>query len=336
MEAAESFEFNSAEQSISDAISGQGFVPEKKVKPLVDRAVFVSIRLGKPGVSKKIDSYRVSFDSEESDALGESRNKVDRDMITVSKKLINCKEYKKITKIDGTLKKFIRNRCSPSLIRNGVFLLSVALVESVDRKVREFKAARESAIETYGLVYDARVAEALERLGPEGNRADYPPWEKVKAMFTFDVQYLSFAAPTVLGNVSEEIFAREQRKVEAQFKNALEVQLQGLREGMAQLVTAMADRLTVGPGGEKKVFHKSLIENMTDFLNVFDARNLADDRALAGIVDQAKMLLTGVDAKALRTDDEVRKDIAEGFSAIKAQLDSMVVETPGRAITFDD
>lgn len=318
-------------------------IKPRRARDLVERAVFVSIKLSRPGVNKKISSEHISFDSE-SDDLGDALNgepdgeakTVDRKLIRVSKRIIDCKEYKAISTLDGKIKRYIRSRCTDSLVRDGIFLLPLALVNEVDHEVTAFKERRVELIEEYGAVYDQRVEEALERLGPEGNRNDYPPWSTVKEQFALDMQYLSLAAPTVLGNISEKILEREQEKVAAQFKSAVEVSCQSLREGMADLVNHLADRLTPDDSGEKKVLRKSSIEKLVDFLNVFDARNLADDAALADLVKKARGLLIGVDAKVLRDDDHIRTDVLKGFSEIKESISGLIVAQPTRAITFED
>ena len=308
---------------------------------IVDRAVFVSIKLRKPGASKKIDSNRVTFkaksdspDDESLDAV--EGDGVDHNMITVSKKLMDCKEYKAVTKIDSKLKQFIQKRCTPSLVRDGVFLLPIALVNNVDTQVQAFKTQREQAIEAYGAVYPERVKESLERLGSEGDARDYPPWVVVKGAFAFDVQYLSLGVPLVLGNVNQSIFEREQARVAEQFASALEIGKQGMRSMMADLVGGLTEKLTADPGEGKKIFRASLLEKMNDFLTVFDARNLSDDSELAELVKRSKKILEGVDAKELRTDGAVKEYVANGLSEIKVALSSMVIETPKRAITFDD
>ena len=320
---------------------------EKRARNLVDRAVFVSIKLGKPGASKKINSERISFDSEsdgsDADSDGAEGNiddinarTVDRKMISVSKKLIDCKEYRAISTLDGKIKTYIKSRCTSSLVRNGIFLLPLALINEVDKKIEEFKTKRVEFIAGYSEVYSQRVDEAIERLGPEGNPNDYPNWSKIAPMFTFDMQYLSLQAPTVLGNINEKIFEREHEKVAGQFRSAVEMSLQSLRVGMAELVGSLADQLATDPTGKKKSVRKVSVEKVVDFLRVFDARNLADDAALADLVKKAKSLLEGADMQSLRTDDAIRNDVAKGFAEIKESLSTMIVEKPSRAITFDD
>lgn len=341
--------------AISEAIRDSS-PPKMTPSDVVERAVFVSIKIRKPGASKKIDSGKFKFNdgaddgnpssdviSEESDAAAseedtpKDRKKVDADMIRVSKKLIDCKEFAAIQTIDSKIKSLIRKRCMPSAIRDGIFLLAASLINEVDEKVQTLTAARAKAIEAYGAVYDARVKEALEKLGPAGDASDYPPWSVVKQTFGVSVQYLTLGVPAVLGDVNQAIFQREQQRVAAQVDDMLENGRRGLRKLMSDLVESLASCVETNPDGTKKRIQARTVENLSDFLRVFDAQNsLTNDDALAVLADKARALLDGVDIKALRDDDGVRKQVSEGMQQIKASLSSLVIEEPTRAITFDD
>jgi hypothetical protein len=352
MESAESVE-SSLLNSIGAAIEGQGYkpTPEPKVevqkRDLFDRAVFVSIKLGRPGIRKAVDSAKVKFVSEGEydepqlgDAEVDGEKKVDREMIAVSKKLIDCQEYKDIVTLDRKIKRLIRLRCIPSVVRRGIFLLSVGLVNEVDKEVQSFSVKRKELVEAYKAVYAQRVNEAIERLGPEGNREDYPAWETIEPMFTFSFQYFSLGAPTMLGNVSEEIFKREQERVAAQFQSALEIGQQGLYEMFNKLVSEITKKLTVEPGEKQRALGSSLIEQLNDFCRVFDAQNLANDQDLKALVEKAKNLMDGVDSKdtssRAKGADVLRDSIKKGMDEISSNLGALIVERPTRAITFDD
>lgn len=382
-------------------------VAKKKTADLVNRSVFVSIKIGRPGNHRKVDSSLVTFNDTGVTArpyedLDLPADGVDRSFVGINKKLIDCPEYKKIGRGDGLFKKLVGKRCAASGFRSAVFILPNKLIPEVDAEYEKRRAERLEEIAAYKAVYLTRVEEALGRLGPIGNRADYPPWSAVEKLFTFELQYITLGTPVVLGNVNQAIFEREQQKFEAQCVSALDEMKAGLRVQMAELVEHMVDRLQgdreasckacnatgenripctycsegkrwnqvisdpsdqgnwidcqscegkgynsstcekcEGKGkwieeGKPKKFNSTLVDNMNDFLKVFDARNLADDAELADLVSQARSLLGDSDTKKIKKDGDLRADIAAGFSAIKAQLDTMVVEKQTRAIRFDD
>lgn len=331
--------------SVAEAIREQEYTPKPEPKvdvlkrPLVDRAVSVSIKLGRPGIHKAIDSERIEFASEDTE-LGDAEinKKVDREMIRVTKKLIDCQEYKNIVTLDRRIKRLIKLRCIQSLVRRGIFLLSIGLTKEVDAEVQSYKVKRKGLIELYKAVYPRRVEEALARLGPEGDPKDYPTWDQIEQMFTFDFQYFKMSAPTMLGDVDEAILQREENRITEQIQSALEIGRQGLYEVFGKLVSDLTQKLTVEPGESPKGLSQPMIDRLNDFMRVFDAQNMTGDVDLKGFVEKAKALMSGVDAKDLRAKDAdtFRAEIKKGLDEINTGLGSLIVEKPSRAITFDD
>ena len=88
--------------------------------------------------------------------------------------------------------------------------------------------------------------------------------------------------------------------------------------------------------GKKKIFKASSVENVRAFLDGFTDRNLADDKALEELVNQARQALTNINAKDLRKDDDLRANATKVFSDIRATLDTMIVDRPARQISFDE
>jgi hypothetical protein len=77
---------------------------------------------------------------------------------------------------------------------------------------------------------------------------------------------------------------------------------------MAELVEHMIDRLSKDDDGKAKTFKTSTVENFKEFADLFAARNLTGDSELAALVEKAQKVMSGVDAKSLRTDAGARHD----------------------------
>src|ERR1700732_3136710 len=58
-----------------------------------------------------------------------------------------------------------------------------------------------------------------------------------------------------------------------------------------------------------RVFKKSTVANLGDFLATFDFRNIANDSELKEQVDKARVLLAGVTAEEIRNADNVRRQV---------------------------
>ena len=89
-----------------------------------------------------------------------------------------------------------------------------------------------------------------------------------------------------------------------------------LRAGFVDLVSRVGERLTPSADGKRTVLKGSLVEGLQEFLALFDAKNLSDDRELKRLVDQARALVDGVSPDDLRKSDDVRNEIRDGLRSI--------------------
>ena len=290
---------------------------------ILDRAVCLSVELHRLGTKRKVSSQQIDTDA-------------DRDMIHVSKDILESEALKAIQKLDGEIRKYIAVRCLPSLFRSGVYLLPIDLIQEVDMRLQTFTMERQMRVDAFMGEYRETANAAEFRLGSLYNAQDYPSESKVRAQFYMVTRYLTFSTPGQLRAVNPALFERETQKMQQQIASATEEITGMLRSAMAELVDHLIDRLSPEPGGKRKVFRDSLVGNVKDFLEVFQARNIADDRALADLVTQAERLLDGVDAGDLRDSAKLRERVTVGFQSIKATLDGMLVTAPSRKVVFDE
>lgn len=294
-------------------------------KPNIQQnAVILALAVGKPGNRKKVASSQVEVDA-------------DRDLVHVSKELLDCQEYDAIQQHDANFKNgYLRSRCLPSFFKNGFYLLPVRLVEEVDERLKDFSTRRAELVEQFLAVYPTRVEEIRQSLRSLFNEADYPPVEQLRAAFYVSTRYLTFSTPNTLRGIKQEIFQREREKSEKFWAEAsVEVQ-NALRESMAELVSHMIDRLTEDSEGRPKRLRASMFEKMNEFLDLFQKRNIADDAEMEKLVLAARSLMRGIDAETLKKDLEARANVREGFAKVKETLDSMLEERPKRRIVFED
>ena len=290
---------------------------------IFESAVCLSVSLSRLGTRRKVSSSKVEVEA-------------DKDMIHVTKDIIQSKELKDIVRVDGEIKAFLRNVALPSVFRGGVYLLPIALVEMTDAKLEEFRASRIEKVEVFLTSYPTLVEQAQQKLRDLSSPTDYPPVEVVRTTFGMDTQYLTFGVPGQLEAISKAIFKREQEKSAAKVQEQADQIVQVLTLSMKDLVDHMVDRLTPDADGKKKIFRDSLVKNMGEFLTTLKARNLTNDVKLDTLADQAKSLLDGVDPATLREADNIREYVRSGMEKIKEELDVMVTLRPSRKIVFEE
>jgi hypothetical protein len=234
------------------------------------------------------------------------------------------------------MRTWLGKRALPSPIRRGTYLVPIALVEEVDGKIGEYQERRAGLVAQFLAAYDASVADAKKRLNGLFDATDYPGAEKVRAAFYVDVRYLAFGVPEKLEGIRKDIFEREKAKAEAQWKDASDEVRQAMRVGLADIVDHMVERLQGNGDGKPKVFRDTLVENMADYLGLFDPRNITDDSQLAQLVERCRNVLDGVDADALRASDAIRAKVKSGMQEVQAVLGTMVIDRPARRIVLED
>lgn len=137
--------------------------------------------------------------------------------------------------------------------------------------------------------------------------------------------------PGSLRQASEKIYQGQLERMKEQMELQAEEIRQALRDQYARIVRRMADVLTTEPGERKKAIRGTLLPSVREFLDLFDMRNVTDDRELAGLVARTKALVEGVDAEDLKSDRN-RAQLAQDFARIEADIKTAwVVDRPRRA-----
>lgn len=311
--------------------NGTGHAPEPLVLPsdnsgpsiLFAQAVCLNLNLSGIGNRKNLPTSVVEVDA-------------DRALISVSKQLLDSDQLKAISRLDGEVRRYLYENALPSSFKAGIYIIPISLLADIDERLTALKTQREGLIQQFIDIYPMLVDVAATRLRSAFNERDYKGPEELAKCFEMNWMYISYDVPGKLRQISREVYKREQAKAQVQIKEAVEEIRALLRTSMAELVGHMVDRLTPGNDGKPKQFHKTMITNLNQFISVFDARNLTDDRELSDIVQHARGLINGVEPDLLRKSEDVRKTVLDGFVKLKDTLDTMVVNRPIRAISSED
>jgi len=288
---------------------------------LAKKTVCIKVRLSTMGNTRKVSTSQIEADA-------------DKDLLRVSKRLVDSPELKAITRFDGEIRRFLYNMCLPFEI--GIHLLPIAALEAVESRLRQFAGDRKQLVEAFLSAYSGLCLDAAGRLRGLYNPADYPPADEVAREFGFSWQYVSFGVPDQLKGISREVWDQEREKAALRMAEASsEIQVV-LRESMAKLVQHMADRLKEGPDGKPLRFKETTVSNLVEFLTNFEFRNVTDDNELQSLVSQARELMTGVSADDLRTTGDLRAKIQQGMTGIAGQLDTLLTRTGSRKFRFDE
>jgi hypothetical protein len=173
-------------------------------------------------------------------------------------------------------------------------------------------------------------ADARNRLGRLYDPADYPP--QVRGLFALEWDFPSVEPPPYLLQLSPAIYAQEQERVARRFEEAVRLAEEAFVSEFARLVSHLTERLSAGPGGERKVFRDSAVGNLADFFERFRQLNVRSSAELDRLVEQARQVVQGVEPQQLRDNAGLRQHVAMRLAGGQSALDGMLVDRPRRSI----
>lgn len=271
-----------------------------------------------------------------------------KERLKLSKQLIQSPEFAAVLRAQTDLKTWCLSRSMPSFFDDGLFCVKPSEVTQFEAKLNfEVKRIAAELLPALVSVFPAAVVQARRDLNGQFDLLDYPGMaqtsdgrltlefpDQLTSKFSVNWSWIAFTVPEGL---PPEIRDQEIAKLKSSMSEASDSILNALRVGFQELVSHAAERLTPsGPGEKKKIFRDSLIGNLAEFCDTFNARNLMNDVDLARLVDQARAILTNADPDKLRDSAKARQDIRSQFTAIKTQLDTMITTAPTRKFNLSD
>lgn len=266
--------------------------------------------------------------------MEEIETDADKKRLRLKKQLIVSPEYEAIAQFQRDVAKYCKARTMPSFVRKGLQLIKVSAVQEIDLYLKARAAElSEDFVPKFVKGYPEQVKTAASALKGQFDLANYPTIDTLPSLFRFEWDFLAFNVPE---NLPPEIRKAEQEKIEKKFAEAQEQILSALRLAFRELVNHAVDRLKAVPGEKPKTFQKTMVENINEFLNTFNFRNMMSDEALEGLVMSASRVMKGITTEKLRESESVRENVAAKFQEIKATLDTMIVNKPSRVFDMED
>lgn len=315
--------------------------------------VFFSLTVRKWAGRKQVKdmtalSQYIAWTGGKSQALDGTPAKANNGTTKTTKQLLKSEPLDKLNTFLNETKDRLCGRFGkalPSRIKVGLFVVRKDLVQEFEDELR---AAQTKLAETYVADFLADYDAAIQRakndnaeqggLGPLWNARDYPGTAELAECFSLEWQWLALGVPE---DLPAALRAEAADKLEKQFTEAAEEVKDALRVGFAELISHAQEKLTTAPGDKPKVFRDSLIGNIAQFCEVFNARNLMNDTDLAALVEKAKAVLMADDGKPISPDrlrkfQSVRTTTAEKFEEIRKSLDGMIGTKQQRKFDLDD
>ncbi len=145
--------------------------------------------------------------------------------------------------------------------------------------------------------------------------------------------FKNLSTPEYLKEIDPALYQEQSARVSRQFEQSLQLAEQAFAREFRDMLDRLAERLTPGEDGKTKVLRASVVDNMKDFIAKFKSLHVTSSHELDALVDQATMLVGGLDPQQLRDSEALRSDTRKGVEEIGKALEANVYLPPRRKIT---
>lgn len=282
--------------------------------------MFINLSYKLPRQSRKIDNNSVKFD-------------IDPERFKASAKLYSGKTFKAIKSHDA----MVRGELLTKAIRipsafDGCYVLPGALAVKTQQQLRLREIERKELVNTF-LINDYPGEREAARIALNGSfrESDFPESDILRAQFGMSWSMFSFEVPN---DLPDDVKEAERTKFKDNMENVFTECREALRNTMAELINHLSDRLKPDEDGTRKRLSRTTVDNLKDFLNTVNARDITSDEAILKISEQAREILKNYSADDLKgkwTGERVQV----GLDQVKRDLNDLIKRDQGRKIDLD-
>lgn len=284
------------------------------------------------GETKSASMAPVRIAGEDGELLSAEDQARTKAFTTLTKRLINSEELRRIRYRDIAFRDFLKGSATP--FRPGLWLVPFGVVERVDAEAEAWESDRQALVDAAALAYPAHVQAMREPLGPLYDPRNYPPVEVFKSKFWVDWRYIDFGVSGILREVRADIFRRETEKMQRQALEARAMIDQHLTTSLLDITTHLRGTLAPKASGKRASLRAGCFDKLLGFLDTVDKRDPSE--GLTKVVAQLRKLGGSMDLETLRDDEHLRDQIATEMAAVTEALEAMVEESPSRGIRVRD
>ena len=172
--------------------------------------------------------------------------------------------------------------------------------------------------------YDWEITQAQAKLGNLFVRDDYPTIEALRQKFKFRLTYIPLPDA---GDFRIDIANEAADEIKEHYVSYYSTQLNNAMNDVwyrtHDVLKRMSERLDYGDNEKKKVFRDSLVENVSEMVELLRVCNVTGSTQMTAMADKLDDALNGVTPDALREDEYLRTETKRAVDEAIAQLPSL-------------
>ena len=295
----------------------------------LDQCVIYKVAIGSLGTRRKANTGAVTVKAQNGGV------DPDRDQVYVAKEILDHPRLDAVFKAQQDLRKFLALRSLPSILERGHYAVPKPGFKEVRDGVKTHADKISKKVDEFLLVYETAKSDAKKKLGALYDSDDYPDPDQIKKAFYVRTRIRSLGLPEdVKSLIGDDAFKEESKVIEEDNATADEELTLHMRTQYLEYSSRLVDRLSPDENGKPKVFHDTLISNLTNYHAFFPQKNVTSDVILKQLVEKGTLALDGIEAADLRGSNALRVKTLAVFNPIVKELTSILPKN-GRKVVLD-
>ena len=253
----------------------------------------------------------------------------DENRTRATKRLFDADQITELYRVQQRLRQWLSKRTVPSSLGDSIYAVRRDRVGFIQAHIEEALVELESAKLEVKENYSEIVTSQSDGLGDLYNAEDYPLVDDFLDTFGIESRWIQIGTPPELEEVNSELFKAELNKQQNDIDNAAKDYRQLVRTEFNEIMQSFRGMIS---GDKKQQFNSKVAKKLNEFRDNFNFRDLTDDLDLKHVLDEMHDVVSGIDAKSIRTDDELRDAFRAATQAVIAEADKLVETKPKRRI----
>lgn len=200
----------------------------------------------------------------------------------------------------------------------GTRLLPTGWFLDYKARLNDLEAEYNALVERFLDKYPELVNAAAINLGKLFNRDEYPTVDDIRGKFKFSYKFSPVpTAGDFRVDIGETALAELREQFEADANGKVERAMKESWTRLHEVLCHMSDRLSDTDDGTHREFRDSLVGNAMELASMLKSFNVTGDPQLETARLELSQAIMGVEAKELRKNPDIRKDV-------KSQVDSIL------------
>jgi hypothetical protein len=175
----------------------------------------------------------------------------------------------------------------------------------------EYEVTRPALVDAFLAVYETQVAKV-----------------EMRKQFDFQFHFITLGPPEHLKTLAPKLFESEKQKAHRLIVDAEQKVASAMRVAAYDLVEKLANALT----GDGKRFNDAHVDNLMQFVNSFDVRNVTNDSELKVEIDKLKQLMAGVSAERIRHREGLKLALSSTVAEVAKAIGVLSYASPCRHV----